>query len=86
LDACYLQRGGANKGADCTALLSVRPINKKMNLFTIIFRLLGENKNISLRILDGYEDFSPSHQVNFKDLLDASIFFIRKKLFPAVAE
>ena len=60
----------------------VRPINKQMNLFTIIFRLLGENKILAYEYLDGYEDFSPSHQVNFKDLLDRFYILYKEETVP----
>ena len=48
----------------------VRPVNQNVNLFTIIFRLLSENKIKAYEYLDGYEVFDAAHEVNFKDLLD----------------
>lgn len=48
----------------------VRPMNGQMNLFSVIFQLLSENKLKAYEYLDGYEEFDDSHLVNFKDLLD----------------
>ena len=48
----------------------VRPMNGQMNLFTIIFQLLSENKLKVYEYLDGYEVFDDDHLVNFKEMLD----------------
>ena len=48
----------------------VRPMNGQMNLFTIIFQLLSENKLKVYEYLDGYEVFDNDYLVNFKELLD----------------
>lgn len=48
----------------------VHPMNGQMNLFSIIFQLLGDNKIKAYEYLDGYEEFTDAHLVNFKDLLD----------------
>lgn len=48
----------------------VHPMNVQMNLFSVIFQLLGENKIKAYEYLDGYEEFDDAHLVNFKDLLD----------------
>lgn len=48
----------------------VRPMNGQMNLFSVIFQLLSENKLKAYEYLDGYEVFDNAHQVNFKDMLD----------------
>ena len=47
-----------------------RPMNGQMNLFSVIFQLLGENKIKAYEYLDGYEEFDEAHLINFKDLLD----------------
>ena len=47
-----------------------RPMNGQMNLFSVIFQLLGENKIKAYEYLDGYEEFNEDHLINFKDLLD----------------
>lgn len=48
----------------------VRPMNGQMNLFSVIFQLLSENKIKVYEYLDGYEQFDDTHLVNFKELLD----------------
>ena len=48
----------------------LRPMNGQNNLFTIIFRLLGENRIQAYEYLDGYEVFDNEHAVNFKEMLD----------------
>jgi gliding motility associated protien GldN len=47
-----------------------QPMNGQMNLFSIIFKLLSENKIKAYEYLDGYEAFDDTHLVKFKDLLD----------------
>lgn len=47
-----------------------RPMNGQMNLFSVIFQLLGEDKIKAYEYLDGYEEFDDAHLVNFKELLD----------------
>ncbi|WP_455628666.1 type IX secretion system ring subunit PorN/GldN [Parabacteroides chinchillae] len=59
----------------------VRPMNGQMNLFSIIFQLLSENKIKAYEYLDGYEQFDEAHQVNFKELLDR--FYILYEEVPA---
>lgn len=48
----------------------VHPMNGQMNLFSIIFQLLSENKLDVYEYVDGYEVFDDDHLVNFKELLD----------------
>lgn len=48
----------------------IRPMNGQMNLFTLIFQLLSENKLKVYEYLDGYEVFDDEHLVNFKEMLD----------------
>ena len=45
-------------------------INGQRNLFSTIFQLLGENKMKAYEYLDGYEEFTDEHLVNFKEMLD----------------
>lgn len=47
-----------------------RPMNGQMNLFSMIFQLLGENKIKAYEYLDGYEEFDDAHLIRFKDMLD----------------
>ena len=60
-----------------------RPMNGQMNLFSVIFQLLGENKIKAYEYLDGYEDFDKAHLINFKDLLDR--FYILYEEIPGRA-
>ncbi|MCD8264748.1 MAG: gliding motility protein GldN [Tannerellaceae bacterium] len=48
----------------------VRPMNGNMNLFTLVFLLISEGKISAYEYLDGYEEFTESRVVNFKDVLD----------------
>ena len=49
-----------------------RPMNGQMNLFSVIFQLLGENKIKAYEYLDGYEEFDEAHLINFfRSILDA---------------
>lgn len=48
----------------------VRPMNGQMNLFSVIFQLLSENKLKAYEYIDGYEVFDNAHQVNFKEMMD----------------
>ncbi len=48
----------------------VHPMNGQMNLFSVIFQLLSENKIKAYEYLDGYEVFDETREVNFKELLD----------------
>lgn len=57
LDAYYLPAGGLDERAERSALLPDRPMNGQMNLFSVIFQLLGENKIKAYEYLDGYEEF-----------------------------
>ena len=54
-----------------------------MNLFSVIFQLLGENKIKAYEYLDGYEEFDEAHLINFKDLLDR--FYILYEEIPGRA-
>ena len=60
-----------------------RPMNGQMNLFSVIFQLLGENKIKAYEYLDGYEEFDEAHLINFKDLLDR--FYILYEEIPGRA-
>lgn len=46
------------------------PIGNRMNLFTIIFRLLAENKVSAYNYLDGREIFTEAEKLNFKEFLE----------------
>ena len=60
-----------------------QPMNGQMNLFSVIFQLLGENKIKAYEYLDGYEEFDEAHLINFKDLLDR--FYILYEEIPGRA-
>lgn len=45
-------------------------INGQRNLFSTIFQLLSENKIKAYEYLDGYEEFTDEHLVDFKEMLD----------------
>ena len=53
-------------------------MNGQMNLFSVIFQLLGENKIKAYEYLDGYEEFDEAHLINFKDLLDRFYILYRR--------
>lgn len=46
------------------------PIGERMNLFTILFKLIEGNKITAYEYLDGREIFTDQYKVGFKDLLD----------------
>ncbi len=48
----------------------VMPEDGRMNLFTMIFKLLSENKIKAYEYLDGREVFTDEYRVDFKELLD----------------
>ena len=60
-----------------------RPMNGQMNLFSMIFQLLGENKIKAYEYLDGYEEFDDTHLIHFKDMLDR--FYILYEEVPGKA-
>lgn len=62
----------------------IHPMNGRMNLFSMIFRLLSDKKVKAYEYLDGYEEFDEAHQVNFKDLLDR--FYILYEEVPVKGE
>lgn len=48
----------------------ILPEDGKMNLFTMIFKLLAENKINAYEYLDGRELFTDSYKIDFKEFLD----------------
>lgn len=46
------------------------PVGDRVNLFTLIFRLLAEGKITAYEDVDGREIFTDQYKINFKDLLD----------------
>ena len=48
----------------------VEPIGDRMNLFTIIFKLMSEDKLTAYEFLDGREIFTDQYKVGFKETLD----------------
>jgi len=47
----------------------IQPIGDRVNLFTLIFRLMSENKIAAYNYLDGREIFTDEEKVNFEDVL-----------------
>jgi gliding motility associated protien GldN len=48
-----------------------QPIGDRMNLFTLIFKLLSENSITAYKYIDGKEIFTPENELDFKlDVLD----------------
>ena len=48
----------------------VMPEQGRMNLFTMIFKLLSENKIAAYEYLDGREVFTDEYRIDFKEFLD----------------
>ncbi|MEA5064368.1 MAG: hypothetical protein VB054_13660, partial [Petrimonas sp.] len=48
----------------------VIPEQGRMNLFTMIFKLLSENKISAYEYLDGREVFTDEYKIDFKEFLD----------------
>ena len=48
----------------------VMPEQGRMNLFTMIFKLLSENKITAYEYLDGREVFTDEYKIDFKEFLD----------------
>ena len=47
----------------------IQPIGNRVNLFTLIFRLMSENKIAAYNYLEGREVFTDEEKVNFEDVL-----------------
>lgn len=60
----------------------VEPIGDRMNLFSLIFKLLGQKKIPAYEyLLDGTERLTPDNEIKFRDVLDRfSIYYEQKKL------
>lgn len=60
----------------------VEPIGDRMNLFSLIFKLLAQKKIPAYEyLLDGTERLTPDSEIKFKDVLDRfSIYYEQKKL------
>lgn len=48
----------------------VMPEQGRMNLFTMVFRLLEEGKISAYEYLDGRETFTPEYKIDFKEFID----------------
>ncbi|MDR2086042.1 MAG: gliding motility protein GldN [Dysgonamonadaceae bacterium] len=46
-----------------------QPIGKRVNLFTLLFKLLSENKITAYNYLDGREIFTEEEKINFEEIL-----------------
>jgi gliding motility associated protien GldN len=58
------------EAANAPLYYPVEPVGDRINLFTLIFKLLSENKITVYEYLDGKEIFTDRYKVNFKDFLD----------------
>lgn len=62
----------------------VTPTADRMNLFTMIFKLLADGKLQAYEYtLDGNEQFDDAHRANFKDVLDRYHVYYRRKRIAA---
>lgn len=60
------------------------PTDDRMNLFTMIFKLLADRKLQAYEYtLDGNEQFDNAHKANFKDILDRFHVYYRRKRIAA---
>ncbi|MDL2305373.1 gliding motility protein GldN [Bacteroides sp. OttesenSCG-928-D19] len=59
----------------------VEPVGERMNLFTLIFKLLAEKKIPAYEyLLDGTERLTPEYKVEFRDILDRfQIYYEQQK-------
>lgn len=58
-----------NKGKNAALMYPIQPIGNKMNLYTMIFKLLGEGNLIAYNWNNGLDMFDDSQIVNFEDVL-----------------
>jgi gliding motility associated protien GldN len=59
-----------SKEANAPLHYPVIPANGRMNLFTMLFRLLQENDIPAYEYLDGREEFTEEYRAGFRDVLD----------------
>lgn len=60
-----------NKSPNGALYYPVEPVGERMNLLTLIFKLMAENKIPAYEyLLDGTERLTPDYQINFRDVLD----------------
>lgn len=59
-----------SQSANAPLYYPVMPEEGRMNLFTMIFKLLAEDKIAAYEYLDGREIFSDRYKIKFKDFLD----------------
>ena len=59
-----------NKEANAPLYYPVTPIDGKISLFTLLFKLLQENSVAAYEYLDGREEFTEEYRINFQELLD----------------
>ena len=57
------------KESNAALYFPIQPIGDRVNLFTLIFRLMSENKVAAYNYLDGREIFTDEEKVNFEDVL-----------------
>ncbi len=58
------------KGTNAALYYPVEPIGDRMNLFTMIFKLMAQGDLVAYNFLDGREVFNDENKVNFKDVLE----------------
>ncbi len=61
---------GLSKEANSPLYYPVTPTEGRMSLFTMIFRLLQDNRIQAYEYLDGREEFSEEYLINFQEFLD----------------
>lgn len=58
------------KGINGALKYPVQPIENRMNLYTMIFKLMASGNLVAYDYLDGREVFTEEYKVNFKDVLE----------------
>ncbi|MDU1891592.1 MAG: gliding motility protein GldN [Dysgonomonas sp.] len=58
-----------NKGKNAALLYPIQPIGKKMNLYTMMFKLLSDGNLVAYNWNNGQEEFDDSQIINFEDVL-----------------
>ncbi len=58
------------KGKNAALYYPIQPVGDKMNLYTLIFKLMSEGNLTGYKFLDGREDFTDNNKEDFKDVLE----------------
>lgn len=59
-----------NKGNNAALLYPIQPTGNRMNLYTMIFKLMASGQLTGYKFLDGREDFSEANIEDFKEVLE----------------